>query len=139
MTIAPHRHALRLAFLKLLIRGLPPPPRMLRKQGSGRDARKHARHDDAIKTLCHRNVHRICKFNEISPLTGPPSMIDDSLASDSRSTCTLPGPGRPSTTLICDNGTFGNSLSSHTSVGAGTNSPTYRRSLCRSRFITAIS
>jgi hypothetical protein len=60
----------------------------------------------------------------MTPETGPPSGMEASLANDSRSTWTLPGVGRPSTTLICENGMFGNSLSSQSSVGAGTKSPT---------------
>src|SRR3954471_6632442 len=83
--------------------------------------------------------HRIWRFKEMTPETGPPSGTEASLASDSRKTCTLPGAGRPSTTLICDNGALGSSLSSHNIVGDGTNSPTYRRSFRRSRLRSEIN
>ena len=59
----------------------------------------------------------------MTPETGPPSGTEASLASDSRKTCTLPGAGRPSTTLICDNGALGSSLSSHNIVGDGHEQP----------------
>src|ERR1700746_543133 len=78
------------------------------------------------------------KFNDTIPVTGPDIATFASFASDSRKICTVPGAGRPSRALICDNGTLGNSLSSHSIVGDGTNKPTYSRSFLRSRLISAI-
>jgi len=54
----------------------------------------------------------------MTPETGPPSGMEASLAKRFRAApWTLPGLGRPSTTLICENGMFGSSLSSQRSVG----------------------
>src|SRR5689334_17202927 len=83
--------------------------------------------------------HRIGKFREMIPETGPSIATEDSLTNDSRSTCTLPGAGLPSTILISESGTFGSSLSSHSIVGEGANNPTYTRSLLRSRFSSEIN
>src|ERR1700726_3062871 len=83
--------------------------------------------------------YRICRFKEITPETGPPSGTEDSLARDSRRTCTLPGAGRPSITFIWDSGILGSSLSSQRMLGEGIKSPSEWRSFRRKRLRTPIS
>src|SRR5262249_44857015 len=125
-------------FQKILIARLPPPPSMVREQGRC-DGQAQNQQRNATISDAHSFVHRTCRFSETTPDTGPPIAIDDSLASDSRKTCTETGPGRPSTMLICKSGTSANSLSPHNIVGEGTNTPTYSRSFRPSQFSSAIN
>src|SRR5579863_7266013 len=139
MPVAANSDTLCRALQEFIVGGLAPAARVVGVQRERHQQEKGRGTEDALKEFRHFMGHRICKFKEIRPDTGPPSETVASLARDSRSTWTVPGAGRPSMMLICESGTLGNSLSSQTSVGAGTNRPTYRRSLWRSRLINVMS
>src|SRR5713101_5651887 len=128
--IAAHGHAMRGAFEEFFVSGLAPAASVL---GEGRGEAKEVEEVNEVKDseqacsgrrLGHCGFHRICRFREMTPETGPPSGMEASLANDSRSIWTLPGVGRPSMTLTCESGMFGSSLSSQRSVGVGANRPT---------------
>src|SRR6266436_1498142 len=124
--------------------GVAPAAGVLGKNSSGKEGKeadevKYMQPTRSMWRRGHSEIHRIWRLREMMPETGPPSGTEASLANDSRSSWTVPGAGRPSTTLIWENGMFGSSLSSQRSVGAGTKRPTYKRSFLRSRFKSAIS
>src|SRR5260370_18074046 len=111
---------MRRAFQEFIVSGLAPAAGVL---GKGRRETKEVKEADEVKDseqacsrgrLAHYDFHRIWRFEEMTPETGPPSGREASLANDSRSTWTLPGVGRPSTTLICESVMSGSPFSSHT-------------------------
>src|SRR5580700_10168295 len=114
MAITANGYALGGAFQEFIVSGLSPAAGVVGVQSCRSQQKQRRCAAEALQGLGHFVGHRICKFREIRPDTGPPSGTMDSLASDSRRTWTVPGAGRPSIMLICDNGTLGNSLSSQT-------------------------
>src|SRR6266404_3703238 len=114
------------AFQEFIVSGLAPAAGVL---GKGRRETKEVKEADEVKDseqacssrrLAHYGFHRIWRFKEMTPETGPPSGMEASLANDSPQPWAVAGIRAPSTTLICESGMFGSSLSSHRSVGAGT-------------------
>src|SRR5207253_11315667 len=104
--IAAHRHTMRGAFEEFIISGLAPAASMLGEGGGeAQEAKevqevKDSEKPSARSWLGHGSDHRTCRFREIPPETGPPRVMEASLANDSRSTCTLPRVGRLSTLAL---------------------------------------